>query len=286
MDGQQIFQINVREVIRTKAPKAAKKIPGFLISAFERFICQDKLNKVISDNYGLTGVDFMEKTIRDFHITLQIEGEENLPDKNTKSIFASNHPLGGLDGICLSAFLGRKYDKRIAYLVNDILYFIKPLQNIFIPINKHGAQGREAAAALNEAFASDKQIITFPAGLCSRKTNGIIMDTEWKKMFITKSIEYERDIVPVYFEAKNSKLFYAVANIRKKLHLKFNIEMLFLPREMFGAGNSTFTVSFGKPVSWQTFDSSKTQQEWADWVKNRVYYSLKNEYTQNGRNNS
>ena len=272
MDTQQVFQINVQDIIRTKAPKAYRKIPRFLISAFARLIRQGKINTILINNRDLTGVDFMEATLKnDFNITLRIEGEENLPYFDTKCIFASNHPLGGLDGICLSAFLGKRYNKQIVYLVNDILYFIKPLQDIFIPINKHGAQGREAAASLNEMFASDKQIITFPAGLCSRKTNGVIVDPEWKKMFIAKAIEYKRDIVPVYFEARNSQLFYRIANIRKRLRIKFNIEMLFLPREMFRAKNSTFVVSFGKPISWQTFDSSKTSQQWADWVKDKVY---------------
>ena len=272
MDTQQVFQINIQDIIRTKAPKAYKKIPRFLINAFARFICQDKINTVLTNNRDLTGVDFMESILKnDFNITLHTKGEENLPEFDTKCIFASNHPLGGLDGICLSAFLGRRYDKQIAYLVNDILYFIKPLQNIFIPINKHGAQGKGAATVLNETFASDKQVITFPAGLCSRKTNGVITDSEWKKMFITKAVEYKRDIVPIHFEARNSRLFYRIANIRKKLGIKFNIEMLFLPREMFRAKNSTFIVSFGKPISWQTFDPSKTPQQWADWMKDKVY---------------
>ena len=272
MGTEQVFQINIQEVIQKKAPKAYKKIPQFLINAFARFICQDKINTVLINNRDLTGVDFMEATLKnDFNITLHIKGEENLPDFDTKCIFASNHPLGGLDGICLSALLGKHYNKQIVYLVNDILYFIKPLQNIFIPINKHGAQGKGAAATLNKMFASDKQVITFPAGLCSRKTNGVITDPEWKKMFITKAIEYKRDVVPVYFKAKNSSSFYRIANIRKRLGIKFNIEMLFLPREMFRARNSTFVVSFGKPISWQTFDSSKTPQQWADWMKDKVY---------------
>jgi putative hemolysin len=149
------------------------------------------------------------------------------------------------------------------------------LQNIFIPINKHGTQGREAAQTLNESLASGKQIITFPAGLCSRKTKGKISDPEWKKMFITKAFEYKRDVIPVYFDAQNSNLFYAIANIRKKLRLKFNIEMLFLPREMFKAKNSTFTVYFGKPIPWQTFDASQSPLQWADEVK-RTVYGMKN----------
>jgi putative hemolysin len=266
-----IFQVNVHEIIREKAPGMYKKIPKFAITLLSKLICQDKLNYQLKLNTGLSGVDFMENTVKNFNIKLQLKGEENLPDFNHKCIFASNHPLGGLDGICLSAVLGRKYDRQIKYLVNDILYFIEPLQDIFIPINKHGAQAKNAVKILNEAFASENQIITFPAGLCSRKTNGMIRDPKWKKMFITKAIESQRDIVPVYFEARNSSFFYNLANIRTRLGLKFNLEMLFLPREMFKAIHSTFTIYFGKPVAWQTFDSAKTLQQWANEIESMIY---------------
>ncbi|MDR0865831.1 MAG: 1-acyl-sn-glycerol-3-phosphate acyltransferase [Candidatus Symbiothrix sp.] len=271
MNENKIFQIDVQDILRTKAPKVYKKVPGFVIAWLSKLICQDKLNFYLRKNASQTGVDFMESLLRDFNLTLHLKGTENLPDFNTKCIFASNHPLGGLDGICLSAVLGKKYDKRIRYLVNDILYFIKPLQDIFVPINKHGAQAKSAVTALNETFASENQIITFPAGLCSRKTKGVIKDTEWKKMFITKAIEYQRDVVPVYLEARNSNFFYTLANIRKLFNIKFNIEMLLLPSEMFKAVNSTFTIYFGKPVPWQTFDSSKNPQQWADEIKDIVY---------------
>jgi putative hemolysin len=272
---QQIFQINVHEILRAKAPGLYKKIPDFLINAFTKLIYLDQVNAFLKRNSNSKGVTLMENFLDEAHIQFHIKNEDNIPDFDTKCIFCSNHPLGGLDGICLSVILGRKYNNRIRYLVNDILYFIQPLRNIFVPINKHGAQGRQAAIAIHEAFASENQIITFPAGLCSRKTKGIISDPEWKKMFVAKAIEYKRDIVPVYFVAKNSKLFYKIANIRKKLGMKINIEMLLLPREMFIARNSTFTVYFGKPVPWQTF-TTQTPQQWADWLKKKVYDMVKN----------
>jgi putative hemolysin len=268
------FHIDVAEILQSKAPKVYRKIPKFAIRWFAKLICQDQINQTLKENAGLTGVSFMENTIRNFGITIHLEGTENLPEAGRHCIFASNHPLGGLDGIALSAVLGKRYDGKIRYLVNDILYFIEPLKEIFIPINKHGAQGKAAALQLNEAFSSENQIITFPAGLCSRKTKGVIRDPEWKKNFITKSIEHQRDVVPVYFEAKNSNFFYYIANIRKFFKIKFNIEMLLLPREMFKAKQSTFRIYFGKPVSWQSFDSSKTPQQWAKTIENKVYNIL------------
>jgi len=271
MRRSQQFYIDINEILHTKAPRTAKKIPSFLIRVLSKLVHQDEINKILKDNEGITGVDFMNRLVDSFNFRFNITGENNLPDVSAKCIFASNHPLGGADGICLASFLGNQYNQRIKYIVNDLLYFIQPLQSIFVPVNKHGGQERGAAAMLNDAFASGDQILTFPAGLCSRKTKGRIYDLEWKKMFVVKAVEYQRDIVPVYFEAKNSNFFYSIANLRQRLNLKINIEMLFLPHEMFKSKNKKYTIHFGKPVPWQTFDSSKSPQQWTDWVKQTVY---------------
>ena len=271
MRQNQHFHIDVQEILNTKAPLTAKKIPSFIIKLISKIVHQDEVNHFLKLSEGATGVDFMNRLLGYLNVRINVEGEHNIPDFNSKCIFAANHPLGGADGVCLSSFLGNRYDRNIKYIVNDILYFIEPLQSIFIPINKHGSQGRNAAMMLNKAFASSDQIITFPAGLCSRKIKGKIYDLEWKKMLVVKAIEHQRDVVPVYFDAKNSNFFYAIANIRQRLRIKFNIEMLLLPREMFRKKNTSYTIRFGKPVPWQTFDSSQSPQQWTNWVKQMVY---------------
>lgn len=268
---QPLFLVNVEKVLKTKAPQASRKVPKFVIKWLEYLICQDGLNDFLRKNNGAEGVDFMKNAVEYFNITVRLEGEENVPQTNQRFIFASNHPLGGLDGICLSAILGTQYDGKIKYLVNDILYSLEPLKTVFVPINKHGAQAKGGAEAINQAFSSENQIITFPAGLCSRKQKEMIEDLEWKKMFIVKAVEYKRDVIPVYFEAKNSTFFYRLANIRKFLGIKFNMEMLFLPREMFKSKGSIFTIRFGQPIPWEIFDSSKTPAVWAQQVKEMVY---------------
>jgi len=276
MDRNQHFYIDVHELLHSKAPRTAKKIPSFIIKALSKIIHQNEINLVLKENEDATGVEFMNGVVKHFNFQIQTIGEDNLPDRNTKCIFASNHPLGGADGVCLASFLGNHYNQHVKYLVNDILYYLQPLQPIFVPVNKHGDQGRAAVKALNDAFESSDQIITFPAGLCSRKINGEIYDLDWKKTLVVKAVEYHRDIVPVYFEAKNSNFFYAIANLRRRLHIKFNLEMLFLPHEMFKMKNAKFTIRFGEPIPWQTFDSSKTPQQWTDWVKQKVYDLVKN----------
>lgn len=265
-----VFQIHLDKILEEKAPKLSKKLPRFVVKWLSKLVCQDECNEALRYLGSHTGVDAMVEWIDFFNLDLTLEGVENLP-KDGRCVFVSNHPLGGLDGICLSAVLGKQYNKKIKYIVNDILYFIKPLQPIFIPINKHGSQSKKSAHLINEAFESDNQILTFPAGICSRSQHGKIMDTEWKKMFILKAIEYKRDIVPVYFEGKNSSFFYRLANLRKKLGIKVNIEMLFLPSEMFKQKNAGFTIRFGEPIKWQSLHGAKTAQQWADWVKSVVY---------------
>jgi len=271
MSQNSAFRIDIDRVLRDKAPTYYNKIPRFFISWLKRTVHQDDINGILERNQGDEGVDFMRALVdKEFRLTLQAKGEENIP-RSGRFVFASNHPLGGLDGICLSALLGEKYEGRIKYLVNDVLYYIEPLKPIFVPINKYGAQAKASAKAINEAYASDNQIITFPAGLCSRKQNGKIADLEWMKNFIIKAVEFQRDVIPVHFEGRNSNFFYNLANLRKALGIKFNAELIYLPGEMFKNKDETFTIAFGKPIPWQTFDKTKTPAEWAQFVKEKVY---------------
>ena len=265
-----ITQIDIKQVLRQKAPSAARKIPGFMVDYLIRTVHQDELNEILRRYHDKDGVAFMQELIGYFDLNLELVNEENIPAEG-RYIFASNHPLGGLDGICLSAIIGGRFDGKIRYLVNDLLLYLANLRSIFVPINKHGAQGKKNAELIEKAYASDNQIITFPAGLCSRKQNGKIQDTEWKKSFIQKAVEYRRDIVPVFFEGRNSNFFYRLANMRKALGIKMNYEMIYLPDEMFKSKHKTYSIHFGKPIPWQTFDSSRKPAEWAEWVKEIVY---------------
>ena len=265
-----ITQIDIKQVLRQKAPSVARKIPGFMVDYLIRTVHQDELNEILRRYHDKDGVAFMQELIGYFDLNLELVNEENIPAEG-RYIFASNHPLGGLDGICLSAIIGGRFDGKIRYLVNDLLLYLSNLRSIFVPINKHGAQGKKNAELIEKAYASDNQIITFPAGLCSRKQNGKIQDTERKKSFIQKAVEYRRDIVPVFFEGRNSNFFYRLANMRKALGIKMNYEMIYLPDEMFKSKHKTYSIHFGKPIPWQTFDSSRKPAEWAEWVKEIVY---------------
>jgi putative hemolysin len=185
-------------------------------------------------------------------------------------IFVSNHPLGGLDGLVFIYELSKHF-RDVKFPVNDILTNIRNLSGIFLPVNKHGAQAKEAARLIEEAYASDNQILYFPAGLCSRRKRGVIKDLQWHKSFISKSIQHRRDVVPAFFSGSNSNFFYNLANIRQFLGIKANIEMLYLADEMFKQKDKEINLVFGKPIPWETFDKTKSALEWADWVKTKSY---------------
>lgn len=275
MTAESITQIDIQQVLRQKAPSAARKIPQFVINYLTRTIHQDELNDILRRYHDKNGVAFMQELIGYFDLHLVLENESNIPTEG-RYIFASNHPLGGLDGICLSAIIGKRFNDNIRYLVNDLLLYLTNLRSIFVPINKHGAQGKHNARLIEEAYASDNQIITFPAGLCSRKQHGKVEDIEWKKSFIQKAVEYQRDVVPVFFDGKNSNFFYRIARLRKALGIRMNYEMIYLPDEMFKSKHKTFHIYFGRPIPWQTFTDGRKPVEWAQEVKELVY-NLRNQ---------
>lgn len=265
-----LFLIDIEEILCKKAPKYYKYIPRFLISYLKNIIHQEEINTFLHIAKDKTGVDFLEATLNFLDTKIEVKGSENLPDTGLYT-FVSNHPLGGQDGVALGYVLGRRYNSKIKYLVNDLLLNLHGLAPLCIPINKTGKQAKDFPVAVEKGFQSDNQLIMFPAGICSRRQKGIIKDLEWKKTFILKSIQTHRDIIPVHFSGRNSNFFYNLANITKALGIKFNIAMLYLADEMFNNRHKTFTITFGKPIPWQTFDKSKTPNQWAQYVKDIVY---------------
>lgn len=265
-----IIQIDIDAILAAKAGRKARFVPRFLVSYLKKIVHQDEVNEFLRINHDKRDLAFIDEFMKYFNNSFDIKGLENLPDDG-RFTFVSNHPLGAQDGLGLAYILGRKYEGRIKLLVNDLLMNIPHISSFWVPINKTGKQARNFPQQVNAAFESDNNIVMFPAGICSRKRGGVIRDLEWKKTFITKSIQTQRDIIPIHFEGQNSEFFYRLANINKMLGLKFNIAMLYLSDEMFKNRNKTFKVTIGKPIPWQTFDNSKKPAEWAQYVKELVY---------------
>ena len=262
-------KIDIREVVTEKSPAVARILPGFVYRYIHRIMHLDFINDFLKEHGHLQGVDFVDAVVDSFNVKENIIDFDNVPSRG-RFIFASNHPLGGFDGMMLMKIIHKKFSS-FKFLTNDVLMNISNLKPVFVPVNKHGSYAREAALALHEAYQSDTQILIFPAGLASRKIKGEIKDLKWHKHFISKAIEYKRDIIPVYVDGRNSNRFYIIAKLRKLFRIKWNLEMFFLPDETYRHRNKVVTVYFGKPLPYKLFDKSKTHQEWADHVKTLVY---------------
>ncbi|MEN6454766.1 MAG: 1-acyl-sn-glycerol-3-phosphate acyltransferase [Prolixibacteraceae bacterium] len=266
-----IKPIDIKALFAEKNPRLARFIPGFIYRYINHIMHIHEVNEIIEKYGNLHGIDFVRNVVKYFNVTQEVVGMENVPAQG-RFIFASNHPLGGFDSLLL---MSNVHDRagELRFLVNDVLMKISPLQDVFAPINKHGINSRSATRYIEEQYRSDVQILIFPSGLASRKIHGKITDTEWHKHFIQKAIEYQRDVIPVHISGQNSNFFYNLANIRKLLGIKWNLEMFFLSDETFSHKNRKFTITFGKPISFRHFDKSKTPQQWAEEVR-RIVYSL------------
>lgn len=272
MDSK-VFTIDIDEIVRGKAGAKARFVPRFVLSWLKRIIHQDEVNEFILSEGDKQGMPWLDDCMEYLGTKLNVKGLENLPDDSDGRLFTfvSNHPLGGPDGVALGHLLGHRYDGRIKYLVNDLLMNLHGLAPFFVPINKTGKQSRDFPQLVEAVFNSPNHIIMFPAGLCSRRINGQIHDLPWQKTFITKSVETRRDIVPIRFNGRNSDFFYRIANVGKRLGLKFNIAMLYLVDELYKNRGKTFDVTIGKPIPYSTFDKSRKPQEWAAYVEDIVY---------------
>ena len=268
-DKHEIQKIDVARVLYSKNPALKKAVPGFIVNYLKRIVHQEELNEFLKKHGHLRDSELIEAGLNYFGIKIKVFGSENIPGTG-RYIFVSNHPLGGLDGLVFIYELS-KYFSDLRFPVNDILTNIENMSGIFLPVNKHGAQGRDAARKIEEAYSSGSQILYFPAGLCSRKKRGVIRDLQWQKSFITKAIQHKRDIVPAYFSGRNSNFFYNLSSIRKFLGIKVNIEMLYLVDEMFKQKDKEISLVFGRTISWEIFDKTRSALEWADWVKSKSY---------------
>jgi putative hemolysin len=269
-DSIRNLQVDVDAVLRKKAKNIYHLIPGFVINYLKRVVHQDEVNRIIPSLGNYEGLDFIEKVlIGELGITIDVLNPENIPGSG-RYVVASNHPLGGLDGMALMHVIGKNRSD-LQFIINDILMEIKPLASLFAPVVKHGRNNKEAVSLLDALYASDKLVLVFPAGLVSRRRHGLIADLDWKKSFITKAIQHKRDIVPVHIEGRNSDFFYNLANWRKRLKIKANIEMLYLADEMFNQRDKRILIQFGKPIPYQSLHKGFSHTEWAQKIREHVY---------------
>ncbi|QNR24874.1 1-acyl-sn-glycerol-3-phosphate acyltransferase [Croceimicrobium hydrocarbonivorans] len=261
--------IEIEKVVAEKNPALAKWLPGFVMRYIKRIIHQDEINEAMRLHGDKEGLPFVRAGLDFLNTTVKTVGLENIP-KEGGVILASNHPLGGLDGIAFMKAVGEVREDQ-QFLVNDILLNIKNLEPLFIPVNKVGANPRKALQVIEDTYARDIAILVFPSGMVSRRLADGIGDLTWQKSFIAKAKKYKKDIIPVHIDGKNSSWFYNLSYWRSKLGIKANLEMFYLADEMFKQRGKTITITFGEPVSWQSFDNSKSLVEWAEYMRSLTY---------------
>ena len=268
------LQFDIRAILKSKAPKA--HVPNFVIRYLEHIAHVEQMNAFLRVHTTEKDYDFIKIVLdEELGCTASIEGIENIPTDDRPVIFVSNHPLGGLDGMIIAQMIHAHRPRELKVIVNELLMYMEPINGLWAPVNKVGRLTREQVEAQQRMWESETDVLTFPAGACSRlqRIDGKwqIRDLEWQKNFVQRAKEYQRDVVPIYFEGKNSKFFYALAYLRKLLHIKLNIEMLYLVDEMYGAHGKHFKVHVLPPIPYSTFDNSRTPKEWAEYVKQHVY---------------
>lgn len=271
MDSENnILSVDIEKVIRGKSQKLADRLPRFVLNYIKKTIHQDEINRLLLENREYTGVEFASHILKDLDVSYRVHFSGKRPAPDGRYIFVSNHPLGGLDGMILISYIGSSFGD-VKFIVNDLLMYIRPLAPVFVPVNKYGRMRHDNTRMFQETFDSDSQILYFPAGLCSRLIKGKVTDLDWKKTFVTKAIESRRDIIPMFFSGENSRRFYRLANLRKKLGIKVNIETFLLPDEMFRKKGSAFDLYIGEPIPYTALTGEHTHKEWCDIIRQTSY---------------
>ncbi len=263
-------QIDIRTVVASKAPKAAKYIPGFAYRYLERMLHQEEINEILRDGWDLKPQPFIQMIFKRWNISYTLEGLENL-DPNGRYIFAANHPFGGMDGMMIAEKLMDHFsDARV--VVNDILMNLDPLAPIWVPVNTLGAQNPDYVRRFEEAFAGNLPILTFPAGVCSRIVDGEVADLPWKNTFIRRAHTSNRSVVPLYVEGALHKWFYRLYRFRKFFGIKINIEMFLLVDGMFRQHGKTFRMIVGKPISINELKQAGSVKDQVELVRRNTYF--------------
>jgi len=261
--------IDLRRLIASKNEKLLRWIPRFVLRYLERIIHQDEINTLLEKAGELKDAEFSDAIMEEFKIKISSSGLENIP-KTGPLIIVLNHPLGGMDALALISLL-KNHRPDLRFIVNDILMNLENLNGLFIGINKHGINKKNVREDIEKAFKSEHAICIFPAGLVSRKINGLVQDLEWKRTFVTYARSLDRTVIPIKIDGQLSPFFYRLSRLRRFFRIKANIEMLYLADELFKQRNKTLTFTVGKAIKMNQFDTSLTDKEVASEIRKIVH---------------
>ncbi len=262
--------IDIEKILKENAPKS-RYIPKPIINYLKYLLHEEELNEIVNKNKHLNGLDWPPGVLEHFNIKLEVN-HEHYAAMLGRYIFVPNHNLGGLDGLAVFSVI-RKYHKAARSLSNSYLLAIPNTRSLIVPVSRKSNSTKEFLTKVDELYASDEQVLVFPAGLVARKIHGKVQDVPWSKSFVAKAIQHKRWIIPVYMDTKNQSSYYRYFKLRSIIGkiFKTNIERFFLLRQSFTHHHHIFRLNFGKPFSYEVFDNSKDHNEWAQAVREHVY---------------
>lgn len=261
--------VDVEKVLKEKAYKLYRLLPRFAINWLKKKLHESDINRAMVDLKDYRELEFNRRALEIIGARVESINPQHIPPTGKITVVA-NHPLGGLDGMALIKAVG-EVRPDVHFFVNDILKNITNYGDVFVAVNKVGTVSTSSLRTMEDVFREGGAALIFPAGLVSRKQNGLVRDLKWRKSFVTQSIDHKRIVVPVFIEGENSRFFYNFALWRKRLGIRANIEMLFLPDEMFSANKKDIRIHFGKPFSYQVFDSSRSHHAWSELFYRYIY---------------
>lgn len=238
--------IDVQKEIEKKFPKINKKqnfLKKSLFKVAKKIVHEDSINKFLTQNSHLKGFEFVDAVLDyfDFDYTTSSNDLQNIPSSG-KVVIIANHPLGGLDALCLLRLISQ-VRKDVKIVANDFLVGFEALNSLLIPIDNYKIrQSKKDIKKIYEALNNEEAIIIFPAGEVSRATSKGIKDPSWSKGFLNFAQNSNAPILPIFLDAKNSKTFYTISVINK------TFSTLLLSNEMFKKKSKRINIKIGQIV--------------------------------------
>lgn len=262
--------IDIEKVIAEKNPSVLKWMPKVTLNYLKNIIHQDEINDFLELHKDKQDEEFCQAVVDYMNLSIEVVGLEKIPT-DERIVLVMNHPLGGMDAmILITALNGRRND--LKFIVNDILMNLTNMSGMFVGVNKVGTQKFGTRERIYELFESDDCVCVFPAGLVSRKLNGVIQDLEWKKTFVTNARKFDRKVIPIHIEGHLSNFFYNFSNLRRKLGIKVNLEMLYLSNEMFKQSGRHIKFVVGDAIDPAIlYNAEKSEHEIAQEIRGIVY---------------
>ncbi len=229
------------------------------------------LNKIYDRNKHLKDVVFLNAILDEFQIRFEIPEEDlkRLP-KDGAYITISNHPLGGIDGILLLKLMLER-EPNFKIIANFLLHRIEPMKPYIMPVNpfENHKDAKSSVIGIKETLrhlSDGKPLGMFPAGEVSTYKDGKLMvDKPWEEGAMKVIRKAQVPVVPIYFHAKNSRLFYLLSKIDDTLRTAK------LPSELLTQKDRVIKVRIGKPISVNEQNELKTIEEYSEFLRKKTY---------------